>query len=67
MGVVGVLDPIPICEKLGRKRNGILSCRAVESECHIVGCLVPFVLQANKTPRYGNEGAGMGSVTNCLM
>jgi len=54
VGVVGVLDRIPIREKLGGESNSILSRRTVESNRDIIVCFVTLVLQANKTPCDGN-------------
>jgi len=60
MGVLGILDRIPIHEKLSCKRNRILSRRAVEADRDIVVRFVALVLQTNKTPRDGHEGSGHG-------
>ena len=60
MGVLGILDRIPIREKLGRESNSILSRCAVEAKCYIVICFVPLVLQADEAPRDGYEGSGNG-------
>jgi len=47
-GVVGVLDRIPIREKLGCESNGILSRRTIKPKCDIIVRFVTLVLQANK-------------------